>query len=71
MKSGLSGKEILCHVNVTKEGKATADCEPSPEIPSLLIAQAKRIVEATPWKPARDENRELCEAQVTVKFPWS
>jgi hypothetical protein len=71
MKSSLSGKEIVCLVTVTTEGRATADCGQDSEIPSLLIAEAKRIVEATPWTPSKDEGKELCEDQVTVKFPWS
>jgi len=70
MRSSLSGEEIVCTVDVTTTGQATADCGQSSEIPSLLVREAKKIVESTPWKPAKNENEEPCEGQVTVKFPW-
>ncbi|HKH49080.1 MAG TPA: hypothetical protein VKM72_30815 [Thermoanaerobaculia bacterium] len=72
MKSSLSGKEIVCRVDVTTTGEAIADCgRGSAEVPPLLIREAKRIVEETPWVPAKDEDAKVCQGQVTVRFPWS
>jgi hypothetical protein len=70
MESGLNGRTIVCHVDVTTAGQATTNCDQDPAIPALLVREAKKIVEESPWGPAVDEAGVPCQGKVTVKFLW-
>jgi hypothetical protein len=71
LKSLLSSDVIECHVAVTRNGQAAADCGGnSRSLPAFILRQAREILERAHWQPATDDQGDACSDLVTVRFRW-